>query len=193
MGKLIAACAIVGVILAASAAPVSAVSTTVEFSEVDLPPLTLLDGTTYFDAYGLGFEGTTYYAIDSQLIGAGSDDRGITTTSGNDNQMTIVFTTPVIDFKVYWVTTNNSDIYAIAYDAGGTIVGTWYADASSDPFYGTFAGSGIPVSKLTLYDGTGTISVGRLEFEAIPAPGAILLGTLGAGLIGWLRRRRTLA
>jgi len=41
-------------------------------------------------------------------------------------------------------------------------------------------------------EGGNTVVEGTITHECIPAPGAIVLGSLGIGLVGWLRRRRAL-
>ncbi|HSV98583.1 MAG TPA: hypothetical protein VLI39_00315 [Sedimentisphaerales bacterium] len=50
--------------------------------------------------------------------------------------------------------------------------------------------------SITLFASVNPFQMGigalRVDVAAVPAPGAVLLGTLGAGLVGWLRRRRSL-
>ena len=85
----------------------------------------------------------------------------------------LVFTDPSdptrVDFSGYNITSVNFTLNSLVFNSPG-----------SNP-----NGDGI-WTDMTL-DGLVTF-----EGYAVPAPGAMLLGGIGTGLVGWLRRRRTL-
>ena len=191
MKRLLTICVVAGLMLAIG--QVANASMTIEFNEVILPSLTPLDGTTYFAAYGISFEDTTYSAYDTRFPPAGSDNYGITTTGGPDNMMTVVFTATASSVTADWLSVAGSSIYATVYDSGDVVLGSDSATGLSGDSHGTFAFSGLgPIAKISFWDGTGLIGVGKLSFAPIPAPGAILLGGLGIGVVSFLRRRKTL-
>ena len=64
-----------------------------------------------------------------------------------------------------------------------TSVLTADVDPGAISFHIGFAPGDFWIDGVRFYEG---------DYVPIPAPGAILLGTIGVGLVGWLRRRRTL-
>ncbi len=158
----------------------------IEFSEASLVNGDVLAGSETFAPYGIHFTGSTKFAVDPLFVGAGGDNKGITT--GTESPIMGVS----FDAKATSVSFDglslNTDFYATAFDAGGNVLDTFHAGSQPGAAYvsHTFSGLG-EIARVEFHDHNNFIGVGRLDYQPVPEPAAIGMCGLLAGVS--MRRR----
>ncbi len=167
-------------------------------------------GTPMIDNYGwlFGYGSSSGSAV---LTGSTTGGAPFPTVAG----ITLGFSVGVSDVQLFLSDTAPLGNYTIsAYDAGSILLESFTVLGSEilPPGYvggafpppGTFPLPGIYVGFSRTFADIARIQIGPssalgdafaiddVQFSVIPAPGAVLLGCIGVGVVSWLRRRRTL-
>ena len=99
-------------------------------------------------------------------------------------------TTPFVGVGGWFATT---DATGIVVDIDGQYVGAYGLGADSPhKFFGVVDTDGFSSVTFRSTSGHWGADDFTIATQAIPAPGAILLGSMGIGIVSWLRRRRAL-
>lgn len=197
MKKLVTICMFL-VLMSAGAANAAF---TLTFDELPTQPV---DGLSY-KGVTFGFTVGGIPSTDAVYNGIGPGTltylQGPTLEGTTAGILTLDFSTPTdqLEFAIalnsYYAAT---PAYVVKlYDAYGTPVGNFSGDTSPLVLWseGQFTYSGTLVRRAVIdfsEQAASRFAFDNLTINPIPAPGAIMLGSIGLGLVNWLRRRRTL-
>ena len=194
--KFITICSIIGVMaFSADAAVTIPNPVTIDFTEVDLGPYSVVNLSDQFADYGVIFE-DVYRYID--VRDPFPDDHGISNGVYEDQLVsatlgTVYFTNPTPFVMLDWwvIADPTTQLIVEVYDSGNNLLDSFTTSAAAYSGTETLMGSGL-ISYMTFTNHGGQTQIANITFAPIPAPGAVLLGGIGVVLVGWLRRKRTL-